>query len=147
MNNIPAQEAYANLKDNIRKKIVSFPNKNNSEFFISDLIFPKLSPKFSIKEGSSAFTIGSCFARNIEIELIKCGLDVPVAQFTAPDDEIRFPIPHLLNEYNAGTILQRIESAVGEFSYSDDMGIEETKDGILDMFLHKAAKAGYKFFI
>jgi len=46
----------------------------------------------------------------------------------------------LKNADNAGTILQRIESAVGEFSYSDDMGIEETKDGILDMFLHKAAK-------
>lgn len=31
-----------------------------------------------MKHGEKVFTIGSCFARNVETELMKVGFDVPV---------------------------------------------------------------------
>jgi MFS family permease len=82
------------------------------------------------------FTIGSCFARHVEHVLAESGFLVPVAGFTLPPGEFPHAAPHLLNEYNSGTIVQRIESVVGLFDHAPYMGVEETPEGALDLFLH-----------
>jgi hypothetical protein len=56
------------------------------------------------------FTIGSCFARNIEEHLT--GYDVPTSRFSVPKEEWPHRPNGMLNEYNAGTIAQRIERAL-----------------------------------
>jgi hypothetical protein len=59
-------------------------------------------------------------------------LTSPVNGFRLPVGEFKHSAPHLLNEYNAGTILQRIASLLGTF---DDRtaGIEEADGGFLGM--------------
>jgi hypothetical protein len=43
--------------------------------------WPVITPRFKISRNSRVFTIGSCFARNIEYHLAQLGLDVPVHRF------------------------------------------------------------------
>jgi hypothetical protein len=123
---ISGAQAYNNLLTGVRKRTFRYPSKKENGY-VDGLLLPKLEPKFTLAPGEKIFTIGSCFAREIESRLVSRGFDVPVS---------RFMNPQMINEYNAGTILQRIESAVGRFAYHDGMGIEETEQGWLDMFLH-----------
>jgi tetratricopeptide (TPR) repeat protein len=135
MHALPGDQAFSQLAKNIRKKTYRFPYKGEPAFRFGG-IFPKLEPKFAIAPGQKVFTIGSCFARNIEAKMLASGLDVPVAGFQLPEGEFKHPAPHILNEYNLGTMVQRFECAFDEFAYTPDMGIEETPRGLLDLFLH-----------
>jgi hypothetical protein len=67
-------------------------------------------PRFRFEPGCRVFTIGSCFARNIEEHLTE--YDVPTRRFSVPKQEWPHRPNGLLNEYNAGTIAQRIERAL-----------------------------------
>lgn len=44
---------------------------------------PAFYPSFTFDKGEKIFTIGSCFARNVETELMKRGFEVPVRQLMA----------------------------------------------------------------
>jgi hypothetical protein len=72
-------------------------------------VTPAIEPKFQFEPGATIFTIGSCFARNIEDHL--AGYDVPTLRFSVPPAEWPSRPNCVLNEYNAGTIAQRIERA------------------------------------
>ncbi len=52
----------------------------------SDIPRINLSPKFQIKKDEPVFTVGSCFARNIEHALIKSGIDVITTRCLIPDE-------------------------------------------------------------
>ncbi|MCJ2086978.1 GSCFA domain-containing protein [Methylobacterium sp. E-005] len=133
-------QAYSALKGNVAKDQARIPVKTEAHLFKNGGIFPRITPKFGLDSGAKIFTIGSCFARNIERVLVELGFDVPVSRFAleGPEPELPMPAPQILNEYNAGTILQRIESVVGLFNYSPGMGVEETDKGYIDTFLHVA---------
>jgi len=55
----------------------------------SGVIFPEHRPKFDINFSShtTIFTIGSCFARNIEEALLKKSVVMPTRRFVVPKDE------------------------------------------------------------
>ena len=125
---IPGPDAYGNLFQGIKKRTFRYPSKGEAGY-LDGVLLPKLNTKFTIEPDEKIFTIGSCFAREIESRLVKRHFDVPVSKFVNPE---------MLNEYNAGTILQRIESVFGMFTYEDGMGIEETDKGFVDLFLHIA---------
>ncbi|HEX8047394.1 GSCFA domain-containing protein [Rhizobium sp.] len=134
----PGSEAYSNLRHNIGKAQARIPRKWEMPFSRNNgaSIFPTINPGFQMRRGDKIFTIGSCFARNIEEVLVVHGFNVPVKAFTLAGPEIALPPNHILNEYNAGTTMQRIESVCDLFEYTDEMGIEETDKGFLDLFLH-----------
>ena len=48
-------------------------------------LFPEVRPRFTFEDGCRIFTIGSCFARNIEQHLT--GYDLPTLRFSAPKAE------------------------------------------------------------
>jgi tetratricopeptide (TPR) repeat protein len=50
-------------------------------------VWPQLSPSFRIAAGQSIFTIGSCFARNVEQHLAALGCRVPMLDFYLPPEE------------------------------------------------------------
>lgn len=135
MYQIDGAEAYANLMTGIKKRTFRFPTKREAPDHGGRLL-PPIEPAFQLTPGEKIFTIGSCFAREIEERLVQAGFDVPVKGFQTRIGEFPHPGPHLLNEYNSGTILQRIESVYGGFPYADHMGVEEVKGGYLDLFLH-----------
>jgi hypothetical protein len=132
---VPGNEAYANLRNGIKKRTFRYPMKSEPGFSNGRLL-PKTDPQFFLQPGEKVFTVGSCFAREIEHRLEVLQFNVPVARFTLPEGEFDHAPAHMLNEYNSGTILQRFESVFGGFEYGDEMGIEKTPDGYLDLFLH-----------
>ena len=50
-------------------------------------VWPELNPSFKIASGQTIFTIGSCFARNIERHLASLGCRVPMLDFQLPPSE------------------------------------------------------------
>ncbi len=71
--------------------------------------WPELNPRFRLAPGSRVFTIGSCFARNVEQHLAGLGFDVPTRRFLNENiasgkhggDEI-------LNKYTPPSIFQEL---------------------------------------
>jgi hypothetical protein len=74
-------------------------------------------PRFELESGATVYTVGSCFARNVEAVLQKSGFRLPVF-----DEEIDQSIyqakphwPHtVLNKYNAHSMALEIRRALGE---------------------------------
>jgi tetratricopeptide (TPR) repeat protein len=50
-------------------------------------VWPELDPSFRIRAGQTIFTIGSCFARNIEHHLTALGCRVPMTELRLPPEE------------------------------------------------------------
>ncbi|MDU8942836.1 GSCFA domain-containing protein [Ovoidimarina sediminis] len=98
----------ATLKNDSRK----YPDRGDPRFIPGGLIFPDLRPGFAIPRGSTVFTIGSCFARNVEEALIAAGMDVPTARFRAPPEEAPGRPNRILNQYNPGTMLACVSGGV-----------------------------------
>jgi hypothetical protein len=76
------------------------------------LLLPELRPSFAMAPGEKVFTVGSCFARNVENRL-HSQFDIVTREFSVPASE--WPVGGrngILNEYNPGTIAQRITRAV-----------------------------------
>lgn len=106
MKTIPGQEAFQGA---IRNKARKFPDREDARFD-DRFIFPAHEPSFSISKDQSVFTIGSCFARNVEEALLAQGISVPTAHFEAPQDEAPGRANRVLNQYNPGTMQQCIEA-------------------------------------
>ena len=124
-------EALKVTRSNANKR---FPNEEDPRF-VGDLLFPSLKPKFLLDAPARVFTIGSCFARNIELALADHdGIELPTSGFSVPESEWEFRPNGLLNEYNPGTISQRILSAV-ESQAEPEETIVKTKEGFIDLLL------------
>lgn len=97
-------------------------------------LFPYVTPSFKVKPGERIFTIGSCFARNIEDFLTD--FDVPTSRFAVDKVEWASRPNGLLNEYNAGTIAQRLTWA-SEGRHTADMPktLVGAEDSTLDLLL------------
>ena len=83
-------------------------------------------------KGMTIFTIGSCFARSLEDNLP--GFLLPTKAFSVPKTE-RLGRPNgILNEYNPGTMCQRIEFAKNEVTFEDKC-IAKVEGGYIDLLL------------
>jgi GSCFA family len=83
-------------------------------------LFPVIHPSFQLAFSTwmKVFTIGSCFARNVEEALFLRGVRLPTRSFAVPDGE--WPGLRnngLLNEFNPGSICQRIVFALQNRDY------------------------------
>jgi hypothetical protein len=90
-------------------------------------IFPHHTPKFGIEfgNGASIFTLGSCFARNIEEALADRDIFLPAATFSVPKTEWGARPNGLLNEFNPGSIAQRILFALNGQAFPDETIVPE----------------------
>jgi hypothetical protein len=99
----------------LHKEHRNFPRRSDRRYR-SEALFPDFQPKFKVAfdASSTVFTIGSCFARNIEEALEAHQVQLPARRFAVPDNEWSPELrPNgLLNEYTPGTIAQRIASAL-----------------------------------
>jgi GSCFA family len=88
-------------------------------------------PKFTLSSSMKIFTLGSCFARNVEVALMAKGFDV----CTRTGD---FPYPHGgLNRYNTPVMLHELELAIGEKQFQP-ASIVELPRGFADLTSHDA---------
>jgi GSCFA family len=94
---------------------------------------PALAPRFRLKPGSRIFTIGSCFARNIEEHLAPLGFDIPMLAFGVPETE--WPIrpfarrAGILNKYTPPSMLQEVLHALAVMK--DPGAIDRMTDSLL----------------
>jgi tetratricopeptide (TPR) repeat protein len=71
--------------------------------------WPEFQPRFRLSPGARVFTIGSCFARNVEHHLSGLGFDVPARRFL--DENIaagRHGGDEILNKYTPPSIFQEL---------------------------------------
>lgn len=99
------QAAYAN-----RKEPTALWD-NVAADFVGD-VWPSVKPSFSIAAGETVFTIGSCFARNIEDNLASLGCKVPMLDFHLPPEEWHGRANGALNRFTPPTFRQAIEWTV-----------------------------------
>ncbi len=91
-------------------------------------VIPEISPSFTLDLNQPIFTIGSCFARNIEDVMASEGAKLPAKSIVSPYASSRGVRPNsVLNKYNIPSILQEIrwafESSKGfSESYLLDVG-------------------------
>jgi hypothetical protein len=128
------QEALANVRAN--GEAARYPDKTNARFR-KTVQFPVVRPKFKIDPTDTIFTIGSCFARNIEEKLQ--GYTVPTRAYSVPKEEWPNRPNGVLNEYNTGTMGQRLLAAFNEESFATSERYLETivpeGNGYVDLML------------
>lgn len=74
--------------------------------------WPSFNPQFIVPAGGSVFTVGSCFARNIEEHVSRLGFDVPTLAFSVPHAERSGGRGNaILNKYTPAAIRQEFEWA------------------------------------
>jgi hypothetical protein len=70
-------------------------------------VWPAIRPSFVVPAGGTVFTIGSCFARNIEEHVARLGFRVPTLSFTVPEAERAGGRDNaVLNKYTPAAIQQ-----------------------------------------
>lgn len=109
--------------------------------FDGSIIVPYIEPSFTLNKGDKVFTIGSCFARNIEEYLDVLGFKVPTLSFNAPYCESPNRPNGVLNKYTPSAIFEELNWAVNVINNSTSFAdsIEQFKfedpNGVIDLQL------------
>ena len=101
------------MDQTLRNPARRFPGRDDTRC-AEGMLLPQITPGFRLTPGEAVFTIGSCFARNVEEALARAGLRVPTAAFSAPEAEAPGRPNRLLNQYSPATMLQCLRDAEGE---------------------------------
>ncbi len=99
---------------------------------------PHIVPRFQFSRVERVFTIGSCFARNIEEHLHRLGMVVPALDFVVPRTEYEGRPNGLINKYTPAAILSEIRYALDD-GYPlalDDHFIEGSNGAFVDLHLN-----------
>ena len=72
-------------------------------------VWPELRPSFTIRPGDVVFTIGSCFARNIEANLGALGCRVPMLSLNFPTEELSGQPRSAMNRFHPPAFRQCLE--------------------------------------
>lgn len=95
---------------------------------------PRLKPSFSLEPGEKIFTIGSCFARNVERELGARGFVLPAIDAIQADPDFVAAGTEILNNYGAPSIYNEIRWAL-EQDYRPEECFYPMGDKWVDMHL------------
>lgn len=98
---------------------------------------PTFTPSFTMEPGQTVFTIGSCFARNVEEHLASAGLVVPTLELTVPDGEWQGGRSNgILNKYTPTAIRTELQLAVDGDGHDDRHCLADAADGrVVDLQL------------
>ncbi len=106
------------------------------------IVIPEWQPSFHVAPDAQVFAIGSCFARNIESELLKLGLKVTSAIPDSEIMEIRTNLQlGLLNKYNPISIHQELAWAAGIEAFPEQ-GFIENQGKYTDLYLREQTPRG-----
>lgn len=71
--------------------------------------WPTLTPSFQLERGARVFTIGSCFARHVELHLARMAFKVPALEFLEQNAERLGDVgSEILNKYTPPSIFQEL---------------------------------------
>jgi tetratricopeptide (TPR) repeat protein len=95
---------------------------------------PRLQPSFTLEPGETIFTIGSCFARNVERELGARGFVLPAIEVIKADPDFATVGTDILNNYGTPSIFNEIHWAL-ERDYRPEECFYPVGDKWVDMHL------------
>jgi GSCFA family len=104
---IEAEEAWGNLLTNEHSRWDKIATRFNTDFM--SVVF---APKFKIAATDRFFCIGSCFARNVELELIYRDICVLSKRIICPKEEFSHRPTGLVNKYTTGSMLNEFKWAL-----------------------------------
>lgn len=101
---------------------------------LSPIAKPRLQPQFQLEAGDTIFTIGSCFARNVERELLARGFRLPAMEAIQNDPDFSVFGTGVLNNYGTPSIWNEINWAL-ERDYKTEECFFSSNDKYFDMHL------------
>ena len=106
---------------------------------LSPMAQPAFTPGFTLPKGGTIFTIGSCFARNVERALKDRGFRLPALDVLAKDPEFASVGSRVLNNYGAPSICNEIK-----WAFEDDTDEEacfyQMGNGWVDLHLQNTMR-------
>lgn len=118
-------EAWATLGPN---PIAFWPQRSDASNRVEPLAKPQFSPTFQLERGERIFTVGSCFARNIEVYLDKLGFRLPTLEYTRSESTAK--VDGFLNKYTPFSILNEFRWALDPgASFDFDRSFFEIRPG------------------
>lgn len=111
-----------------------------SENRVEPIARPAFDVPFKLKKREKIFTIGSCFARHVERELIERGYRVPVRDlFRSP--EFNDLGEEIVNNFGTPSIYNELAWAFGEETFDEASGfVELGKDKFVDLHMINSVK-------
>lgn len=106
---------------------------------------PEWNPSFQIAPDATVFAIGSCFARNVEKELLHLGVQATSVDPSSDVLELKTNLQvGLLNKYNPLSIHQELEWAAGVSTFPENGLLQLGDDGekFVDPYLRDQARQG-----
>lgn len=131
---VSGEEAFNRLG---RTREARWPTKPRDAARMSPFARPECNPTFSIAPNSRVFTIGSCFARNIEKYLGRCGFDVPTLKMRDVEGVWHCTADNLLNKYTTQSMYNELLWALEpDRPFPDPLGyVEDKPDAWVDLQL------------
>lgn len=83
---------------------------------VEPFALPGFDVPFHLRRGEAIFTVGSCFARHVETELLRLGFKVPMCDLFA-DPAFTGLTTGILNNYGAPSIYNELAWAFGELEF------------------------------
>ena len=105
--------SYSQARKNKRRSDVS--RWANIAGGFSGEVWPEIQPSFRIRPGQTVFTIGSCFARNIEHFLLDAGCRVPMQELRLPPEEWHGGVNSAMNKFHPPAFRQCLSWTAGIF--------------------------------
>lgn len=140
---VPGGDAY---KITLKNKSSKWPSRGNGNR-IEPSCTPAINAKHSFSKEDQIFTIGSCFARNIERALTESGHDVPSARIKFPKEELwQGTGTHsgLLNKYTPQSMLNELEYVFNDKYKEEDFLVEGAEGEFYDFQLHTNLPVNFK---
>ncbi|KZL04531.1 GSCFA family protein [Pseudovibrio axinellae] len=121
---LSSQDAIKIRKQNLYS---NWPNRGKTNRF-EPVARPKIEAGFKIEPGSTIFTVGSCFARNVEANLVAEGFRLPVRELLRRPEFDNVTMASL-NNYGAPSIFNEFCWALdSDKPFDPDTGICQVKD-------------------
>ncbi|UWQ19985.1 GSCFA domain-containing protein [Jannaschia sp. W003] len=117
---IPAAEAIATRKAN---PVSEWPERGDGNR-VEPFCAPTFDAPFRIRPGDSVFTIGSCFARNVEQEMARANIRLPTREVMARPEFVNLEAASL-NNYGTPSIWNELAWSFGEEAFDPDAHLVE----------------------
>lgn len=135
---IPGLAAIDTVKNN---DVSSWPARGVENSRVDPIATPSFYPTFHVNQGEPIFTIGSCFARNVEQALMDRGFELPARDALKDDPEFSTIGPNILNNYGVPSIYNEISWALGTKEFIPEQNFYETSPGkFVDIHLNQAIR-------
>ncbi|HMN71863.1 MAG TPA: GSCFA domain-containing protein [Rhodoblastus sp.] len=133
-----SEQAFENLDSN---RFADWPASRSEINRLEPRCQPGFSPSFELSPGEKVFTMGSCFARNVENALAAQGFDVVTRNIARVGAEFADFGPNILNNYGVPSIFNELDWALNKQNYNESANFfEVAPDRFVDIHLPLAIR-------